>query len=179
MGSGAARAQFETFVGDATRDLVRTAYLLTWDLAEAEDLVQETFVRVARRWDRVRAMDRPVAYARRVLVNLVLDGAPGRSRRRAELDAETDVGPDVPDLRSTGPFHRVDNAAEVRTVLAGLPRQQRAVLVLRYWSDLSEAETAEVLGCSVGTVKKAAWRALGRIRAAFPERAAATRRGGE
>ena len=79
------RADFDCFVTDSTDGLLRTAYLIVWDLREAEDLVQETLLKVASRWPRVRRMERPVAYARRILVNLALDGAARRSRSRREL----------------------------------------------------------------------------------------------
>ena len=83
--ANAARREFESFVADSTGPLLRTAFLMARDLAEAEDLVQETFRRVARHWPRVCAMNHPAAYARRVLVNLVIDGAERRSRRTGEL----------------------------------------------------------------------------------------------
>jgi predicted RNA polymerase sigma factor len=73
--AGGPQRDFERFVTDSTGRLLRSAYLMTSDLAEAEDLVQETLLRVARRWPRVRAMEHPAAYARRILVNLVIDGA--------------------------------------------------------------------------------------------------------
>ena len=66
------RVEFERFVDGCAGDLLRTGYLIVWETAEAEDLVQETLLRVARRWPRVREMDQPVAYARRILVNLTL-----------------------------------------------------------------------------------------------------------
>ena len=76
--------QFERFVAETSDRLLRTAYLVVWDLGDAEDLVQECLTKVARRWPRVRAMDQPYAYARRVLINLALDGAVRRSRRRGD-----------------------------------------------------------------------------------------------
>jgi RNA polymerase sigma-70 factor (sigma-E family) len=159
--SAASERQFEAFVSATTDDLVRTGYLMTWDTRETEDLVQETLLKVAARWDRVRRMDHPGAYARRVLVNLVLDHSDRRLRRRSELQTEP---VDRIDLHAARPFSEIENASELRTIMAALPRQQRAVLVLRYWEDLSEAETADVLGCSVGTVKKNTWRAVNRLR---------------
>src|SRR5579863_1092110 len=81
------REDFERFVAEATDDLLRTAYLVLWDLASAEDLVQECLFRVARRWPRVRTMEHPTAYARRIVVNLALDDAKHRHRRSAELHA--------------------------------------------------------------------------------------------
>ena len=88
-------ADFDSFVAQSTDTLMRTAYLIVWDLPEAEDLVQETLLKVARRWHRVRRMERPVAYARRMLVNLALGGAARHGRRRRELTGE--ALPDRPD----------------------------------------------------------------------------------
>jgi DNA-directed RNA polymerase specialized sigma24 family protein len=75
------RADFERFVADSSHALLRTAYLIVWDLGEAEDLVQETLFEVARRWPRIRRMERPLAYARRILVNRALRGSARRTRR--------------------------------------------------------------------------------------------------
>jgi RNA polymerase sigma-70 factor (sigma-E family) len=160
-----ARRLFEGFVADVTDDLVRTGYLMTWDLAEAEDLVQETLLRVARRWPRVRAMEHPRAYARKILVNLVIDGSRGRARRQEELGVEGDAVGDTEDEQAAVMLRGIDLASEFRWALGTLARQQRVVIVLRYWEDLSEAEVADVLGCSVGTVKSTAWRGLARLRA--------------
>ena len=77
------RADFDRFVADSTDTLLRTAYLIVWDLGEAEDLVQETLFEVARRWPRVRRMERPIAYARRILVNRALSGSARRTRPAA------------------------------------------------------------------------------------------------
>ena len=79
-------SDFDQFVATHVDDLLRTAYLIVWDEAEAEDLVQECLLKVARRWPRIRRMEQPRAYARRMLVNLALDGARGRARRRSELE---------------------------------------------------------------------------------------------
>jgi len=161
----AARRQFDQFADEVTDALLRTGFLMTFDVAETEDLVQETLVRVARRWDRVRVMDRPAVYARRILVNLVIDTGQGRSRRHAELRACP--GDDLegrPDVDSVRPFRSVDAISELQWALGTLARRQRAVIVLRYWEDLSEAEVSELLGCSVGTVKSAASRGLARLR---------------
>src|SRR5690242_2106947 len=92
----ARRADFDRFVADSTDALLRTAYLIVGDLHDAEDLVQDTMLKIARRWPRVRRMDHPVAYARRILVNLALAGSARRSRSRDELTAraEPDIGGD-------------------------------------------------------------------------------------
>jgi RNA polymerase sigma-70 factor (sigma-E family) len=163
-----ARAEFDQFVAQRSDTLLRTAYLVVWDATEAEDLVQECLLEVARRWPRVRRMDHPHAYARRVLVNLALDGAQRRTRRRREL-----VGDDtatlsaVPDEASARRLDAVGVRAELVQALGTLPPRQRAVLVLRYFEDLSEAQVAELLGCSVGTVKSSASRGLTRLHAAL------------
>lgn len=150
------RHDFDRFVGESTEGLLRTAYLIVWDLHEAEDLVQETLFRVAKRWPRVSRMDQPTAYARRVVVNLALDGSSKRSRRRAEL-TETSTADPIAPARSP------DIDDELHVALMALPPRQRAVLVLRYFLDLPEAEVATALRCSLGTVKSTASRGLSRL----------------
>jgi RNA polymerase sigma-70 factor (sigma-E family) len=163
--ANAARREFESFVADSTGPLLRTAFLMARDLAEAEDLVQETFLRVARHWPRVCVMNHPAAYARRVLVNLVIDGAERRFRRTGELDGALRAL-EQSDGRAERDLAAVDVHQELLTALAGLPARQRAVIVLRYWEDLPEAEVAVMLGCSAGTVKSTASRGLARLREA-------------
>lgn len=152
---------FDAFVDENVEDLVRMAYLITWDETEAEDLVQECLLRVAKHWPRVRAMEMPLAYARRVLVNLALDDRVRRVRRAGELGL--DVDPPI-DIRATTALENVEVRAELVEALAQLPRQQRTVLALRYFLDLSEAQVAAVLGCSTGAVKSATSRGLARVR---------------
>jgi RNA polymerase sigma-70 factor (sigma-E family) len=154
-------SDFDQFVARHVDDLLRTAYLIVWEEAEAEDLVQECLLKVARRWPRIRRMEQPRAYARRILVNLAVDGARGRARRRGELEAGT-ARPIAVD-----PLSAFDTRAELLQVLGQLPARQRAVLVLRYFNDLTEAQVAEVLGCSPGTVKSSASRGLARLREAL------------
>ncbi|MGA9285760.1 MAG: SigE family RNA polymerase sigma factor [Solirubrobacteraceae bacterium] len=154
---------FDEFVTGNLEQLLKTAYLITWDAGDAEDLVQECLFKVARRWPRVRGMSQRRAYARRILVNLALDGARGRGRRRSELDGTTAVV-DEPARDLLVGF---ETRAELLDALALLTPRQRAVLVLRYFNDLTEAETAEVLGCSPGTVKSNASRGLARLREAL------------
>ena len=153
------RADFENFVAHNTDALIRTAYLIVWDLPEAEDLVQETLLKVAGRWHRVRRMERPVAYARRILVNLALSGADRRGRRRQELTGE------APSERGydSGESGAIDTQDELMRALAALPPRQRTVLVLRYFLDLPEAEVAAAMKCSLGTVKSTASRGLARL----------------
>jgi RNA polymerase sigma-70 factor (sigma-E family) len=159
------REEFDRFVADSVDRLLRAAYLIAWDYAEAEDLVQECFFRVARRWPRVRKMDYPIAYARTVLVHLALDEGKRRTRHRAELRAAV-AGPfeDHEDEDAVRILGRVEAATDLMRGLGELPARQRVALVLRYFEDLPEAEVAEIMGCSVGTVKSTTSRALGRLR---------------
>src|SRR5215467_11901829 len=154
--------QFEVFVAETSDTLFRTGYLMTGDVRDAEDLVQETFLRVARRWNQLQSMDHPAAYARRILINLVLRDADRRSRQKAELVPQG-AGIDAADQNAARVLREIDDLAEFRWALAQLPARQRAVLVLRYWADLPVAEVADVLGCSAGTVKSTASRAAARL----------------
>jgi RNA polymerase sigma-70 factor (sigma-E family) len=163
---GKARSEFERFAAVHTDALLRSAYLMAGDRGEAEDLVQECLLRVAGKWPRVRSMDHPGAYARRVLFNLALDGGRRRTSRRVELQAiETPqrLGAEDPGAAA------LEARAELVQALGGLPARQRAVLVLRYFVDLPEAEVAAILGCSPGTVKSSASRALERLRQTVAE----------
>jgi len=145
---------FEAFVADASGRLLRTAYLLSGDRGHAEDLVQATLFRTARRWHRARRQ--PEAYARRVLVNLAKDRWRTLRRRVSEVTVEADVV--AQDDES------VLDRQGLLTALRELPAGQRAVLVLRFFDDLSVAETATALECSEGTVKSQTARALDRMR---------------
>ncbi|MGH3283619.1 MAG: SigE family RNA polymerase sigma factor [Streptosporangiaceae bacterium] len=150
---------FDRFAAEVSDPLLRTGHLMTGDASDAEDLVQETLLRVARRWKRVRVMDHPAAYARRVLVNLVLHDAGRGSRQRAEL-WPADGAAEAADESAARTLQEVDDLAEFRWALAQLPARQ---LVLRYWADLPVAEVADMLGCSEGTVKSTASRAAARL----------------
>jgi len=156
------RAEFDRFVADSTDTLLRAAFLIVWDLPEAEDIVQETLLVVARRWPRVRRMEHPVAYARRILVHRALRGAGRRARTREEL-----TGEELPERASEAAAHAIDARDELMRALAALPPRQRTVLVLRYFLDLPEAEVAAALKCSLGTVKSTASRGLARLEQAL------------
>jgi RNA polymerase sigma-70 factor (sigma-E family) len=119
----------------------------------AEGLVQESLAKAALRWPRIEAMDNPDGYVRRVLVNQPLR----RWRRRSTSERTLGRVPDV--AVNDGSSQRAAHA-ELHAALASLPPRQRAAIVLRYYEDLSVAETAAVLGCSVGTVKSQTSRAL-------------------
>jgi RNA polymerase sigma-70 factor (sigma-E family) len=159
------RNDFGQFVAAYAKDLLRTAYLIVWDSRLAEDLVQECFFEVARRWPRVQSMEYQAAYARRVLVSKALDDAERRSRHRSELD---DLGhplaADIRDATAERDLELAGTKSDLVDALRKLAPLQRAVLVLRYFADLSEAQTAETLGCTVGTVKSTNARALDRLR---------------
>lgn len=160
LGRTRARADFNGFVASHEDDLIRTAYLMTSDSAETEELVQECLERVARHWPRVRRMEHPGAYARRILVNLVIAGSKRRSQRSLELTHDEQVLESLPDPES----ELEDSEEELLEALRGLPPRQRAAIVLRYFGDLSEAQTADAMGCSIGTIKSLCSRGLGRMR---------------
>ena len=159
---GASKREFDCFAAEAWDPLLRTGYLMTGDAKDAEDLVQETLLKVARRWNRVRAMDYPAGYARRILINLVLHDAARRARQRTELQPHQGAV-ELADDNAARALRKVDDQAEFRWALARLPARQRAVLVLRYWSDLPVAEVADILGCTEGTVTSTASRAAARL----------------
>jgi RNA polymerase sigma-70 factor (sigma-E family) len=156
------QADFDEFVRANLDGLVRTAYMVVWDLKEAEDLVQDCLFKVARRWSRVGVMDEPLAYTRRVLIHLALRQSGRRARRRAELElTATETGAEAAALAGLG------TRAELVEAVAQLAPRQRAAIVLRYFLDLSEAETARALGCSTGTVKSNTSKGLAHLREAF------------
>lgn len=150
---------FEDFVRDRSSPMLRSAWLLTrGDWALAEDLVQTTLSEVWRHWDRVAVMDAPQAYAHKAMVNTFLSWR----GRRWSGEVVAAIAPDS--LTDTGGFHRVDMRESLRHALGALTAKQRAVIMLRYFEDRTEAQTAEIMGCSVGTVKSQASKALARLR---------------
>lgn len=156
---------FRDFVVARQRALLRTAWLLTGDWQLAEDLVQTALAKTWPHWDRVSYDGNPEAYVRRVLVTTYATW--WRRRWRNEIPTS-----ELPELAaSADAYTMADLRDALARLLPTLPRRQRAVLVLRYYDDLSEAQTAELLGCSVGTVKSQAWKALSRLRAAEPDTA--------
>jgi RNA polymerase sigma-70 factor (sigma-E family) len=148
---------FREFVLARRKPLLRTAWLLTGDWHAAEDLVQTALVRCYPHWRRFAA-NNPDAYVRRAIVNVYASS--WRRRWRGEIPTanlpEISVEPDE--------YSAVDQRHVVLTALGQLPPRQRATLVLRYYEDLSEAETAVTLGCSVGTVKSQTAKALAQLR---------------
>lgn len=155
-----AEGMFDDFVRARSTHLFRLAVLLTGhDRAAAEDLLQVALERAYRHRHKVFGSDAPEPYVRRILVNAALDWRRVLRRRQEQPWSPTDVGPATGDSAELV----ADRDLLVRA-LAVLPPRQRAVLVLRYWEDLSEVDTAAVLGCSVGTVKSHASRGLARLR---------------
>jgi RNA polymerase sigma-70 factor (sigma-E family) len=149
---------FAQFVEARQRALQRTAWLLTGDWAVAEDLVQTALVRSWPRWERIRRRDNPEIYVRRAMVNT------WASWRRRRWWGERPSAA-VPDSRAVGDVAtKVAVRLAVQGALRSLTARQRAVLVLRVFDDLSEAQVAQVLGCAVGTVKSTMSHALARLR---------------
>lgn len=148
---------FEGFVTESGDALLRMATLLTTDPDLAEDVYQETLHRLAMRWSRV---DSPKAFCRRVMHNIVIDQARAQRRRPRELFAVHDRG----DPRSADQVTAAELRPALLAALGTLTHQQRTIVVLRYFDDLSENEVAELLGVSPGTVKSTASRAVAQLR---------------
>lgn len=152
------RRGFEEFVAARRPALLRTAYLLTGQHQDAEDLVQVALVKAVPRWRRIA--DDPEPYVRRILVNENVS----RWRSRRWREVHTDRVPErAADQRGQ------DASITLRAALARLAPRQRAVVVLRYYEDRTERETAELLGIGVGTVKSQARDALARLRELVPD----------
>lgn len=149
--------EFSAFVRARSSALLRTAHLLTGDRGHGEDLLQSALERLARHWRHIDGD--PEAYVRRTLVNLATDRWRLRARRPLEAGSD-ELDRAAADDRHASVEQRFDLVLALRT----LTPRQRAVLVLRYFDDLSEADTAAVVGCSVGTVKSTSSRALARLR---------------
>lgn len=157
---------FREFVQEHWGQLTRSAYLLTGDRSYAEDLVQSALEKTHRKWRKVSAMDAPVAYVRRAMVNTAI------SWRRRRSFGEVPALP-VDAARADDPYGQVEQRQQLLAALRTLPPKMRAVLVLRYFEDLTEQDVADALGCSVGTVKSQTSRGLQRLRASLDSSAAA------
>ncbi|MDV5142864.1 SigE family RNA polymerase sigma factor [Streptomyces sp. SBC-4] len=150
-------AAFTAFMEARYHSILRTARLLTGGGPQAEDLAQETLMRTYRAWNRIGRLEAAEAYARTTMVRLLVKGR--RRKWHAEVPAEH-----LPESAHPGHEDTSTTGVAVRKVLQALPPAQRAVLVLRYFHQLSEEEIAGVLGCSRGTVKSRAARALAALR---------------
>ncbi|MEO3938280.1 SigE family RNA polymerase sigma factor [Dermatophilaceae bacterium Soc4.6] len=151
-------AEFTAFMRQAEPSLMRTAWLLTGSSDAARELVQASLVKTYASWSKVRP-ETALAFTRRVLVNHKVDVWRARSR---------EVLGDTGDRPAPGGGGVSDDRDEIVRLLARLPEQQRKVVVLRYYADLSEQATADALGVSLGTVKSTASRALATLRGLAP-----------
>ncbi|WP_308167496.1 SigE family RNA polymerase sigma factor [Catellatospora tritici] len=151
---------YEEFATTRLAALSRYAVMLTGDQHLAQDLVQETMVRAQLHWRKVSRAESPERYVKRMMINQYLDWRRGSWFRRVFLRADPDETVAVPhDLAERSAQRDV-----IWSVLATLPRQQRAALVLRYYEDLADAEIADMLGCTVGTARGYISKALTRLR---------------
>lgn len=157
---GTEERTFEQFVTDELGGLLRYAVLLTGDRELARDLVQDVLVAAHRNWGKISAADRPQAYVRKMVTNAHLSWRRRWSVRTIRLTREATL-PEVvqPDTSSW-----IDDRDDMWRRLAALPRQQRVVLVLRFYERLTDAEIADILSCSAGTVRGYASRALATLR---------------
>jgi RNA polymerase sigma-70 factor (sigma-E family) len=146
--------EFEDFVAARYATLLRTAYLLTQDRALAEDLLQTT---LAKCWPAWRRIEDPAPYVHRTMVNTYT----AWWRRRWNGEYPTD---ELPQRGESGGQPGAEDRTDLAEALRRLPRRMRAVIVLRFYEDLSEAETARILGCSIGNVKSQASRGLAKLR---------------
>jgi RNA polymerase sigma-70 factor (sigma-E family) len=153
------REAFKSYVSARSAALLRTAYMLAGNKADAEDLLQTALAKTYLSWDSIRDRESVDAYVRRIMLNTRTSWW-RRHRHVSEFATadvpETTVGRDETD--------RVALHDALWSALADLPKRQRAMVVLRYYEDLSEAETAATLGVSVGTVKSTTARALAKLR---------------
>jgi RNA polymerase sigma-70 factor (sigma-E family) len=153
-------AEFCDYVAARRPALLRTAYHLTGDRSDAEDLLQTALTMTYLRWDQIRDRTSLDGYVRRTMVNINISTWRGR---HLEEYAIGDV-PDVPDTNDHATRSEIRDT--LRRLLDKLPQRQRAAIMLRYFDDMSEAEIAETLGVSVGTVKSSVSRAMARLREA-------------
>ncbi len=150
-------AGFRAFVEMNGAALVHAARLLTGDHHRGEDLVQTVLMKMYPRWGRI---DTPLAYARKALLTAYIDS----TRRRWWGERPTETLPEPTDTAAGAALGASDARDELRRILAGLEPRERAVIVLRYYCDLSEQDTAATLGIPLGTVKSSCSRALARLR---------------
>ncbi|MEO6204121.1 MAG: SigE family RNA polymerase sigma factor [Mycobacteriales bacterium] len=153
-----AREAFRGYVAARSPALLRTAYLLTGQRADAEDLLQTALAKTYLAWDRIREREALDSYVRRVMVNTQTS----RWRRRKVDEYPTETLPERAGGRDAADDIALHDA--LWEALRGLPTRQRAMLVLRFYEDLSEADTAELMGVSAGTVKSTTSRALAKLR---------------
>lgn len=151
-------AEFAEFMVGRWPWLVRLAYALTGDWGHAEDLAQTAFAKALVSWPRLRRADDPDAYLRRILLNA------NHSRFRKRRVPETGAAPEEQAMTVSDGTAELDQRSVLVAALMELPPRQRAVVALRYWDGLTETQTAAILGCSAGTVRSQASRALAKLR---------------
>jgi RNA polymerase sigma-70 factor (sigma-E family) len=157
-GDGSALTEFERFFERHHRELARFAFLLSGDRDTAEDITAEALTSAWVHWERVQAADNPLAYVRRSVANL----AAGRIRRTVrERNLLAKLGRQLPVQTTNGPD--VPAVLDLESALLRLPLRKRQCVILRHGLDLSEAETAETLGVSVGTVKSQTSKAVSEL----------------
>ena len=154
----AGRSTFDDFVATRSSSLLRTAYLLTRDHALAEDLLQTALTKAWFAWGRIDG--HPDPYVRKILVNTYASWW----RRKWNGERPTEELPEVARSHVDADAAASDTAHDLWDAMGRLPRRQRAVVVLRYFEDLTEVETAALLGISVGTVKSQTSKALAKLR---------------
>jgi RNA polymerase sigma-70 factor (sigma-E family) len=150
-------AAFSEFVEARSASLFRTAYLMVGDHQLAQDLLQEALVKTLLAWPRLSDHHSVEAYTRRIVVTTSISWR----RRRAFHERPTDV---LPESGGADPVEGIVTHDAVLTALLALPPRQRAAIVLRYYQDLTEAQTAEAMGCAVGTVKSQVAAGLAKLR---------------
>ena len=151
--------EFGQFMTTRWPGLVRLAYGLTGDRWLAEDVAQAALASAYAAWWRVRRADDPDAYVRRILVN-----TSNRRLRRRRVTERAREPAELPDRAVADPSELIGQRSVLVSALRELPGRQRAIVVLRYWEDLSDAQVAAALGCSEGTVRSQASRALAKLR---------------
>lgn len=159
-------SSFAEYVDASGPRLKRLAFLLTGDLTEAEDLLQTAYARVLPHWDRVSTYAVPDAYLRKVMVSIRTSWW-RRHRNRERLVADLPERNIARNVDRPGVGDAVVENQVLLAALAALPERQRAAVVLRHWCDLSAAETAETMGCTIGTVKSSTSKGLAHLRAAL------------
>jgi RNA polymerase sigma-70 factor (sigma-E family) len=151
--------EFGQFMAARWPGLVRLAYGLTGDRWLAEDVAQAALASAYAAWWRVRRADDPDAYVRRILVN-----TSNRRFRRRRVTEHAREPAELPDTVVADPCDLIGQRSALLSALRELPGRQRAIVVLRYWEDLSDAQVAAALGCTEGTVRSQASRALAKLR---------------
>jgi RNA polymerase sigma-70 factor (sigma-E family) len=155
-------SDFDEFVNTRGPSLLRFAYLLIGDAHQAEDIVQEALARTHLRWTKIDRHDVPEAYVRKVVLRQYLSWR----RRKSSTEIAVAAIPDRADQADEA--ERIAVRQQLGVLLAGLPRMQRAVVVLRYFEDRHDEDIANLLGCAPATVRSHAARGLQRLRAAMP-----------